>query len=857
MSADSSRPPFSVARRICALCTFVSAATVFAAETTNHSRTVFDVAQPRKICAGAPKPSDVCFSSRWLRPNTFDAAASFHATRLDWVYARGNRKFVADAKAKGYAFGAAVNSTLPDAAGKKAYALGRARDLNGDAIIAPWMKGWGTAWGCSNHPDYRRVWLAHAKAAIDAGADSIQMDGPSLGGSAVHWGGCFCEHCVAGFRQHLRSHTTEEERRKLGIADLDAFDYADYLRRVGTKAGESHHRWKGSAKLRVHFKKFQERSTLAFYRYVHGQLNAHAGRRVPCSCNNAARIIEYLHEVHDFGMCEWYPQHQGGPGELYHHILRPAAELGMPLLFTYVSTDVAATRRFIALTYALGSHTIVPWDVYTSSTTPRVFGTPDQYADLYGFVRANAHLLDGYEDAAVAGPELREGRHGDAPPVQICGGSGQVYAAARCRPREPEQPVVIHLVDYSDKPEPFTLVVNPRRFGSHRPIRARLLMPNPYDRSLHEQAEKSKSYASLVRTIPLTGGLRTTFEIPALSPWGIVVVEPGEVTADGVWQPRLWTSDDDCYRDALTVRMACATTDAEIRYTTDDTKPSRTSRLYTKPIRLAATTALRARAFMGDGRSSAAVRVPFTKQPGVTARPPDQGDLRQGLQLWLRADALTDKLGDGATVPRWPASVGPDLAVPTVKLLSGDMAARPTFVANAINGQPVTRFDGVDDLLAAPGFANERLAGRAFTVLMVTQSDDPCFGLSGNSLSASGGVPRLYLTRRGMTYDALVNVVRLGTPDGDAAIATFMHDGNSTAMAYLNGVVVGTRSDLPVVAEFGGGHLTVSFWSGARNHAGDLAELIVFDRRLPDAEREAIESYLAEKYGIRCRRQWK
>ena len=42
----------------------------------------------------------------------------------------------------------------------------------------------------------------------------------------------------------------------------------------------------------------------------------------------------------------------------------------------------------------------------------------------------------------------------------------------------------------------------------------------------------------------------------------------------------------------------------------------------------------------------------------------------------------------------------------------------------------------------------------------------------------------------------------------------------------------------------------MSFWSGSRNHAGDLAELIVFDRCLPDRERESIEAYLAEKYGI-------
>ena len=41
----------------------------------------------------------------------------------------------------------------------------------------------------------------------------------------------------------------------------------------------------------------------------------------------------------------------------------------------------------------------LPADVATS-------GKPEEYADLYGFVRANAEYLDGYEEAAVAGPGL-------------------------------------------------------------------------------------------------------------------------------------------------------------------------------------------------------------------------------------------------------------------------------------------------------------------------------------------------------------------------------------------------------------------------------------------------------------------
>ena len=56
-----------------------------------------------------------------------------------------------------------------------------------------------------------------------------------------------------------------------------------------------------------------------------------------------------------------------------------------------------------------------------------------------------------------------------------------------------------------------------------------------------------------------------------------------------------------------------------------------------------------------------------------------------------------------------------------------------------------------------------------------------------------------------MIYDELQDTVRMGTPEGDTAVNTFGHDGDSTGTVWLNGVLADSRNDLPVVAAFGAG----------------------------------------------------
>jgi hypothetical protein len=116
----------------------------------------------------------------------------------------------------------------------------------------------------------------------------------------------------------------------------------------------------------------------------------------------------------------------------------------------------------------------------------------------------------------------------------------------------------------------------------------------------------------------------------------------------------------------------------------------------------------------------------------------------------------------------------------------------------------------------------------------------------------------LYLQRSAYRYGELTNVVNLRPNDAGPSISVFMHDGHETMTAATDGELGDPRSGVPVASEFGsGGNLAMPFWGGNRNCAGDIAEIVVYDCRLTDAQRKSVEAHLADKYGIQYARRWK
>lgn len=336
----------SVSRR--ALFAGAAAATALAAR-PSWGRALVPPARP----LSAPRPSDVCFSARFMRPGALETAKAFGATRLDWCYSQ-DKTFLSQARAAGMkTLGGTLNTILPDTVGGKTRTQGRILDIKGQPVTAPWMRGWqGIFWGCVNSPAYRAIWLDNARASLDAGDDYFMVDDPMMNSIAVSWGGCFCQYCRAA------------------------------------AAGEG-------MDLTRDMPRFQQLSVTRFHREMRASIDRIVGRHVTFAMNNFRGRTIWPYDLFDFGISEIDPA-DCTPGAVAR-MLRTAELAGKPQVLTLRSDDVPFSRRLLAWCYANGGHLLAPWDVYLGpkpAGTDRFYGKPQDFGPLYKFAQNMAELLD-------------------------------------------------------------------------------------------------------------------------------------------------------------------------------------------------------------------------------------------------------------------------------------------------------------------------------------------------------------------------------------------------------------------------------------------------------------------------------
>jgi hypothetical protein len=477
------------------------------------------MARTTRLPDGAPVAQDVCFSSRWKRPldandpqDTFGTAAAFYATRFDWVYS-SDPVFIHEVKSRGYKLSLSVAALMADdpncAMGTAPCTrnIGRQVNFADQPLTAPWQL-WGFAWGCANNPDFLPVAIRYLKIAVDNGADSIHWDDPKMNGAAVGWGGvkgepetngCFCPHCLKGFRDYLAVNCSTSQLQDLGITNVASFDYKQYLQQG-----------RRNRNLRKLFVDFQMRADVDFLKRAINWVRSYAGRYVPFSCNNGSSWSA-PYDVFDFGIGELSTAAALTPAALRTTLLA-ARKLGKDQVFTVHVTNTDENRRLIAYCYALGSHLIAPWDVWITGDT-RYFGNPSDFNDLYGLVHFHPELLAGYEDAAVYGPTLADSRYPPHDqPVWIENSSSQIYVLTRAIPQDRDAPVIIHLVDWSNVPASFDLKLRNTRFFTGRILKVTKYAPS------------AQPSAGTLMATSVSHGI-TTIPMPAAQPWLVVKVE--------------------------------------------------------------------------------------------------------------------------------------------------------------------------------------------------------------------------------------------------------------------------------------------------------------------------------------------
>jgi len=228
-----------------------------------------------------------------------------------------------------------------------------------------------------------------------------------------------------------------------------------------------------------------------------------------------------------------------------------------------------------------------------------------------------------------------------------------------------------------------------------------------------------------------------------------------------------------------------------------------------------------------------------------------------GLKLWLDASDLGTIIESGGLVSEWN-----DKSINGINAVQLTGTSQPVTGTRTINGHNVMDFDGANDLMALDSQPiTDTQARSLFIVGFADNSVSQNFLVS---LSDTGGPGGLYR----ITAEIGVRISganRLFTADavesGQAAIITATNEANSNIelnvsnfQIYKNGVLLtgGTSTNPTTAVNTNAGTAAIGDDAGGTNSLldGVLAQLIIYDRVPSTFERQRVETYLANKWGI-------
>lgn len=236
---------------------------------------------------------------------------------------------------------------------------------------------------------------------------------------------------------------------------------------------------------------------------------------------------------------------------------------------------------------------------------------------------------------------------------------------------------------------------------------------------------------------------------------------------------------------------------------------------------------------------------------------------RPGCVLWLAADRLAG-LADGAAIATWPDQSGKGN-----NATQATTANKPTYKTGILNGRPVVRFDG-GDWLSGGDILDFDYTDK-FTIFVVHKNtagagDQSLMGKLDSASPFQGwelaytpdtkiaaGVVSDWTTNNALwleynttlTSNHIVTMRYNGNANPGTGDLDLWRDGVALALSATvkNGLSATSVNAIP-------------FTVGARNNGaankitGDIAEIVIYNRALSDSERQQVERYLSQKYGI-------
>jgi hypothetical protein len=300
------------------------------------------------------------------------------------------------------------------------------RGLDGDVLTVNWYwqyiyKGHPAYWFCHNAPRYREYLKRYVGLMAEADMDGLHIDGYRGTGDAIWQGGCFCKYCMAGFREYLKRTMSTAELKKLGITNIETFDYGDFLQSRGVTRDDLRTKLVASPAvlpLTQEYIGFLYKSSADLVDEVHRYAEKAIGHRLALSVNSGPEGP---------GSLVVAPNVDFFSGEVFHDApsrkvsaepiltFKLADALRKPAVCTAFGTDWAyvaehkmrgLVRAWIAQAYAYGQFLMAAtrqWAYSDEHGQSWYRPSVGDYDYLYRFIRENASLFDGYESVARVG----------------------------------------------------------------------------------------------------------------------------------------------------------------------------------------------------------------------------------------------------------------------------------------------------------------------------------------------------------------------------------------------------------------------------------------------------------------------
>jgi hypothetical protein len=204
-----------------------------------------------------------------------------------------------------------------------------------------------------------------------------------------------------------------------------------------------------------------------------------------------------------------------------------------------------------------------------------------------------------------------------------------------------------------------------------------------------------------------------------------------------------------------------------------------------------------------------------------------------GLSLWSRADQIS--ASDGDAIDTWT-----DLSGNGNHSTQSDATKKPTYKTNIINGKPVLRFDALDDAMD-----NNLIISNPYTIFIVEYfSTNTANSRTINSITVNALISGGRSGNNSVYVDGNVSDYYTTAP---AKVMLNLQTGATNMVYRVNGIDR-TSSSLSS-RDFGHLHLGTDVVY-AEPAACDIAEIIVYNSSLSDANRTLVQTYLNNKYAI-------